>query len=41
MTDLLLMLVAGVVVLALGVDVAAAIAWLLGRWRAPPARGHR
>jgi hypothetical protein len=34
MTDLLLMvLVTGVLVLALGVDLAAAIAWLRRRWR--------
>jgi hypothetical protein len=34
MTDILLMvLVLGAVVLALGVDVSAAIAWLRRRWR--------
>jgi hypothetical protein len=33
MTDaLLLVLVIGAVVLALGIDLAAAIAWLRGRW---------
>ena len=34
MTDVLLMvLVVGVLVLALGVDVGAAITWVRGRWR--------
>jgi hypothetical protein len=33
-TDVLLMLcVLGVLVLALGIDVAAVLAWLRGRWR--------